>query len=77
MKHYENLKIGWRQSVVPSLPFKNKALVIAAKNYARLDLKVVCLRPILLNFFTLSHHIFARKSLLFVAMVNIQRRVPS
>ena len=32
MKHYENLKIEWRQNVVPSLPFKNKALVIAAKN---------------------------------------------
>ena len=31
--------IGWRESQVPSLSFRNKVLVIAAKNYAKLNLK--------------------------------------
>ena len=29
----------WRQSLVPSLPFKNKTLILVVKNYAKTDIK--------------------------------------
>ena len=47
-KYYKNFKIRWRQSLVPSLPFRNKIFVIAAKNYAKLNLKVFWSCPICL-----------------------------
>ena len=34
-RYLKNLKTGWRQSLVPSLPTKNKTLVIATKNYKK------------------------------------------
>ena len=52
MKYYRNLKIGWRQSLVPLLPWKSKVLVKAAKNYAKLDVKAFRSCPNLLDFFT-------------------------
>ena len=44
-----------KRKLVSSIPSRNRILVIAAKNYAKLDLKVFCSCPISLDFFTLSH----------------------
>ena len=48
-RYQENPEGGWRQSLAPSLLSRNKILVIAAKNYAKLDLKVFCSCPVLLD----------------------------
>ena len=39
-KYYKNIKIEWRQSLVPSLPFGKNILVLAAKYYAKADIRV-------------------------------------
>ena len=44
------------QSLVPSLPSRNKTLVIAAKRYGETDIKVFWSFPFLLDFFTLPHN---------------------
>ena len=40
--YWKNLKHGWRQSLAPSLPSRNKtlALVLVVKNYVKTDIKV-------------------------------------
>ena len=45
-------KIEWRQMLVPSLPCRNKCLVIAVKNYTEADFKVSLSCPVLLDFVT-------------------------
>ena len=55
MKYQENLKVGWRKSLEPSLRAKYKTSVTAGKNYAETDIKVSWPCPILLNHVTLSH----------------------
>ena len=47
-----------RQSLVPCSPSRNKILFILAKNYAKLDLKVICSCAILFDFFNLSYWFF-------------------
>ena len=39
-KILEKSQIGWGQMLVPSLPSRNKLLVIAVKNYTEVDFKV-------------------------------------
>ena len=53
----KNLKFIRRQSAVSSLPFKNKALVIATKNYGETDMKTFRSFPFLLDI-PLSHEGF-------------------
>ena len=48
----------WKQSPVPSLPSRNKVLVIVVKNYTKIDTKVSSPCPILLNFLTLFHKFY-------------------
>ena len=55
----ENLKIGWTGRSA-SVPFRNKLFVIAAKNYAKLDIKFFRSCPILLDFFSLFQIFFQR-----------------
>ena len=55
MKYYQNLKPGWRQYPVPSLPSKNKTLVIEPENYAKQDLKPFCSYPVLFDLCAKSH----------------------
>ena len=38
--HLKNLKNGWRQNLMLSIPSRKNTLVIAAKKYAKLHLKV-------------------------------------
>ena len=54
----KNLKNGWRQSLVRSLPSRNKTLVLVIKYYAKTDIKVFSSCPILLNFLV----IFCKKN---------------
>ena len=53
----KNLKFIRRQSTVSRLPFKNKALVIATKNYGETDTKTFRSFPFLLDI-PLSHEVF-------------------
>ena len=55
-KYQQHLKIGWRQSLVPSLPSRNKTLVIAAKHYEETDIKMFLYFPFLRDFFTVPHY---------------------
>ena len=57
-KYWKNIKIRLKQGLVLSLPSKNKIFVIAVKNYAKSDIKVVCSCTILRGFFILSQIIF-------------------
>ena len=57
MKYQKNLKVSRRQSPVSSLPFKNKTLVIATKNYGETDTKTFRSFPFLLDI-PLSHEGF-------------------
>ena len=52
---WEILKNGWEQRLLPSIPFRNKTLVLVVKNYAKIDTKVSLSCPILLDFLTLFH----------------------
>ena len=52
-KCQKNGVIRWRQSLVPSLPYKNKTLVTSAKNYPEAVIKAFSFCPSLLDFFTL------------------------
>ena len=52
-EYQQYLKLGWRWSLVPSLPCRNNYLVIATKNYVQ---KVSC--PISFDFFTWSNDFF-------------------
>ena len=45
-----------RESPVPSLPSRNQALAIAAKNYAKTDIEIWWPCPVLLDLFILSHY---------------------
>ena len=54
-KYWKNLKNGWKQSLAPSFPSRNKILVLVVKNYAKIDTKVSSSCPILLDFLTLFH----------------------
>ena len=36
----KNLEVVWKQSLVPSLHFRNKTLVITAENYGEKDIVV-------------------------------------
>ena len=47
-KYQGNLKVGWRQSVVPSLLSKIKIFVIAAKHYGETDIEIFLSFPFLL-----------------------------
>ena len=51
-KVLEESQIGWAQILVPSLPSRNKFLVIAVKNYTISDCKILCSCPFFLDFFT-------------------------
>ena len=72
---------------MPSIPFRNTALVIAAKNYEETVINVFWSSPFLLDFFTLSHYFFsvlctgpcqATKVELFAKIVsNFCKKVPS
>ena len=53
-KYLEKFKIECKESLVPSLPSRNKTLVIAVKSYANIDMKVFSSCPILLDFFVCS-----------------------
>ena len=57
-QYQEHLKITSRKRLLPSLPSRNKSMIIAVKNYADADIKVFGSCSILLNFFTLSHQFF-------------------
>ena len=39
--HLENLKIGWRKSVVPNISPRNKTLVIVVKSNSQADIKAL------------------------------------
>ena len=39
-KVFKKSQIGWRHTLVPILPSRNKVLVIAVKNYTEADFKV-------------------------------------
>ena len=39
-KYKGKLKIGWRQSLMPSPLFRNKTIAIAAYHYGEIDIKV-------------------------------------
>lgn len=54
-KYLKNLKNEWMQNLVSSLLTRNKTLVIAVKNYVKVDIKVFSSCRILLDFFTLLH----------------------
>ena len=59
-RYQKNLKVGWRQILVPSLLFANKIFAIAAKNYRESHFKAFESFPFLLDFFTFSHQFFPR-----------------
>ena len=46
----ENLRFGWRHSVVPGLPFRNETLAIAVKKHAKVDIKPFLSCLVLLDF---------------------------
>ena len=54
IKNYQkNAKIGWRQCLGTSLPFRNKNFVTAVKNKVEAVIKVFCSCPVLLDSLTL------------------------
>ena len=55
-EYEENLKIGWRQSLVSILSFGNKTFSKVATNYSETDIAVSCSCPTLPGFFTLSYY---------------------
>ena len=50
-KYQENVKTGWKQSLVPSLPSRYKTLVVAVKNYPGAVIKFFCSCLIFLEYF--------------------------
>ena len=51
LRNYEkNLKIGWRQSVVPISLLETNFSISVKKNYAKSDIKVFLSCPVLLDF---------------------------
>ena len=49
---YQNC-VDTELTLVSSLPFRNKTLLIAVKNYVKADIKIFCSSPILLDLFLL------------------------
>ena len=54
-KYWENLKVGWRKSLMPGPPSKNKTLAIATKKLAEKDVEVSRSCRIWLDLFASSH----------------------
>ena len=52
---YKYLKNAWGQRLALNLSSRNKTFVIAAKDYAEVDIKDFCSYLILLDFVTLLH----------------------
>ena len=53
-----NFKTGWghkEHNLVSSVPSRNEGLTITTKNYEEADIRVLCSRTLLLDFFTLGH----------------------
>ena len=46
------IKIGWRQNLIPILPCRNRTVELIATNYAEADIKAPVPCSILLDFFT-------------------------
>ena len=55
LQNYQE-KIVWRQSLVPSLPSRNKSFVIAIKNHPEAEMQILCSCPFLFDFFTFSKY---------------------
>ena len=56
------LKIGWRQSLMPSVSSRNKSLIIAVKNYTKADIKVFRSYPVLQIYLLCSPNVLSKDS---------------
>ena len=64
-KLHENLKTRWRDSLRPSVTYRDKASAIVVQNYVKSDIKVFCSCKILFHFFTCSEYFVLKCLILF------------